>query len=100
MENMQNSKNLSFSLIFLNKCSIKLNMTSYDVCRSVATSLHSTLIFNILHKYIHTISINHKELICAERKTDKMAKLQMAIPYTGEMSVDSPQVLLLLKQMM
>ena len=95
----QNSKNLSFSLIFLNNCSIKLNMTSYDVCRwSVATSLHSTLICNIHCKYTQTISIHHKEQIYVERQTDRMAKLQMEITYTGEMSVDSPQVRLLLKQ--
>ena len=72
---MQNSKNLSFSLIFLNKRSIKLNMTSYDVFQSVAASLHSTLICNIHCKYTQTISIHHKEQIYVERQTERMEKL-------------------------
>jgi hypothetical protein len=74
-------------------------MRSYDVSWwNVGASFHSTLVFNILCKYIQTISIHHMELIYVERQTGRMAELQMAIPHTGEMSVDSPQVLLLLKK--
>jgi len=50
-----NGHTFSFSVMLLNKHSIKL-YTSYDVsCWSVATSFRSTLVFNIICKYIQTI---------------------------------------------
>ena len=50
-----NGHTFRFSVMLLNKQSIKL-YTSYDVSWwSAATSLHSTLVFNIICKYIQTI---------------------------------------------
>jgi len=64
--------NFSFPVPLLNKCSTKFYMTSCDMswC-SVATSFHSTLIFNIPCKYIQTNSIHHMELIYVERQAGR-----------------------------
>jgi len=83
----------------LNKRPIKLYTISCDMSLwSVAASFHSTLVFIILCKYIQNISIHHRELIYVERQTGRTPQLQMAIPDSGEMSVDSPQFHLLLKK--
>jgi len=68
---LTNCANFNFSVTLLNKRSIKLYTTSCDMswC-SVASSFHSTLIFNILCKYIQNNSIHHIELIYVERQTD------------------------------
>ena len=51
-----NGHSFRFSTMLLNKHSIKLYTTSYDVSWwSAATSFHSTLVFNIICKYIQTI---------------------------------------------
>jgi hypothetical protein len=65
---------------------------------SVVTTFNSTPIFIIFCKNIQNISIHHTDLMYVERMTDRMAQLQMVIPVSGEMSVDSPQVHLLLKK--
>jgi len=84
---------------FFNKRPIKLYTISCDVSLwSVVATFNSTPVFIILCKYIENILINHRDLIYVERQKDRMAQLQMAIPDTGEMSVDSPQVHLLLKK--
>jgi len=94
-----NRPTFSFSVMLLNKHPIKLYTISCDVSLwSVPASFHSTLVFIILCKYIQYINIHHRELIYVERQTDRMAQLQMAIPDSGEMSVDSPQVHFLLKK--
>jgi hypothetical protein len=90
----------SFSVMLFNKCPITLYTISCVVSlRSVPATFHSTLVFIILCKYIQNISIHHRDLIYVERQTDRMVQLQMAVLVSGEMSVDSPQVLLLLKKM-
>jgi heme exporter protein D len=64
---------------------------------SVAASFHS-IVFNIEYEYVQNISIHRRELMYVERQRDRMAQLQMTIPDSGEMSVDSPPVHLLLKK--
>jgi hypothetical protein len=94
-----NTPTFSFSVMFLNKCPIKLYTISCVVSLwSVPATFHNTLVFIILCKYIQNISIHNRELIYVERLTDRMEQLQVAIPDSGEMSVDPPQVRLLLKK--
>ena len=63
--------------MLLYKRSIKSYTTSCDVSwGSVANTFHSTLIFNRLCKFLHTLSIHHIELIYMEQQTDRQAGRQ------------------------
>jgi hypothetical protein len=73
-EHVQMGLLLVLSVMLLNKHYIKLYTTSFDVLWwSVATSFHSTPIFNIHCKYVQTISIHHREVLYVERQADSTA---------------------------
>jgi len=73
---LTNCATFSFSVMLLNKHSIKFYTTSCDVswC-SVATSFQSTFTFNRLCKYIQTNSIHHMELVYVERQAGRKNRI-------------------------